>query len=276
MVFQFITKHKLFLRVTFILFLIVISSSSVVLITLNQTRLEEIQPATTKTKSSRQDLLKEASIGALVRVTDSIGVNEIKNLDFQIVTDQGESLLVLINKKIGLPKSFVPNGLVSIESLVSAYSGAQLKSEAAKALKEMFDASKTEAGLNLIVVSSYRSYQDQVNVFNSWVASAGLKSAESFSARAGHSQHQLGTTVDIGAVGKANFNEAFGSGVEGVWLANNSARFGFVLSYPKGKENITGYSYEPWHFRYIGKQNAQKLIESGLILEDFLQKYGTW
>ncbi len=119
-------------------------------------------------------------------------------------------------------------------------------------------------------------YSQQIGVFNGWAASAGLKNAESFSARPGHSQHQLGTAIDLGVEGKSNFNESFGQTSEGVWLSQNAVRFGFVMSYPKGKESITGYSYEPWHYRYIGKDNARKMIDQGLILEEFLQRFGTW
>ena len=151
-----------------------------------------------------------------------------------------------------------------------------MKSEAANALKEMFVSAKQEKDINFTVVSAYRSYQNQVQVFTSWSASAGLASAESFSARPGHSQHQLGTAADIAVSGVANFSAAFGNSTEGVWLEENSYKFGYVLSYPKGKEKITGYSYEPWHYRYIGKEAAKRMVDLGLILEDFLQKHGTW
>lgn len=242
----------------------------------SKVEVEELKPLTTKTITQQDSRKEQATIGALIKVTEEVKPAQSLNLDFKITTDKGEDLLVLVNKKIGLPESFVPGGLVSLENLVAAYPGAQLKTEAANALKEMFAAAKQDKGANFTVVSSYRSYQDQVRVFNGWVASAGLKSAESFSARAGHSQHQLGTTVDIGVSGKANFSEAFGTSVEGVWLAENSYKFGYVQSYPKGKEKITGYSYEPWHYRYIGQENAVKMVESGLILEEYLQKFGTW
>lgn len=239
-------------------------------------KVEELKPITSKTIAIERKKTESATIGVLVKVTEAVKSSEAVNLNFQLTTEKGEDLLVLINKKISLPESFVPSGLVSLESLVTSYPGAQLKSEAANALKEMFEAAKLEKNMTFTVVSSYRSYKDQVKVFNGWVFSAGLKSAESFSARPGHSQHQLGTAVDIGVPGVASFSEALGSSAEGVWLVENAYRFGYTLSYPKGKEKITGYSYEPWHYRYIGKDNAKRMMDLGLILEEFLQKYGTW
>lgn len=241
-----------------------------------QVKIEELKPITSKTAANRKLKEQQPTIGALIKVTEGIKSSEVVNLDFNLVTSRGEDLLVLINKKISLSQTFVPQGLVSLEGLVTAYPGAQLKNEAASALKEMLETAKQEKGLDFVVVSAYRSYQDQVRVFSGWVASAGQKSAESFSAKPGHSQHQLGTAVDIGVSGMANFSEAFGNSAEGIWLAENSYKFGYCLSYPKGKEKITGYSYEPWHYRYIGKESAKKMLDSGLILEEYLQKYGTW
>jgi D-alanyl-D-alanine carboxypeptidase len=192
-----------------------------------------------------------------------------------IVTDKGDNLLVLINKHIRLPDNYVPSDLVSLDGLVSVTgSGMRLRKEAATALSQMAMAAKAE-GIDLVVLSAYRSYWQQQNTFNYWVSKAGLQEAETFSARPGHSQHQLGTAVDFadGPSGQ-NFDQNFDATAKGAWLANNAFKFGFVLSYPKGKEAITGYTYEPWHYRYIGVENAQRMIESGLILEEFLQKYG--
>lgn len=269
-------KIKLVSAVLAIVFSTVLVGYFLINIFIQKVKVEEIKPITSKTIAFERKEAEQLTIGALVKVTESIKSSEVVNLNFQLTTEKGEELLVLINKKISLPESFIPNNLVSLENLVSAYPGAQLKSEAASALKEMFEVAKQEKGLTFTVVSAYRSYKDQSKVFNGWVASAGLSSAESFSARPGHSQHQLGTAVDIGVPGLASFSEAFGSSAEGIWLTENSYKFGYILSYPKGKDKMTGYSYEPWHFRYIGKDNAQRLQNSGLILEEFLQRFGTW
>lgn len=230
----------------------------------------QLKPAVTTTLNDRKFTKPVASVAA-VRIEDSIlGAKAVMPLTV-VTTDKGDNLLVLIDKKIRLPASYFPSDLVDI----TGFPGAQLRAEAASKLLDMFAAARNES-LNLTIVSAYRSYQTQVNTFNSWVASAGLKSAESFSAHPGFSQHQLGTAVDIGAAGKTTFNDSFGNTPEGLWLASNAYKFGFCLSYPAGKEAITGYSYEPWHFRYIGVDNAQAMINSGLILEEYLQKFGVW
>ena len=192
-----------------------------------------------------------------------------------IVTNQGDNLLVLINKHIRLPSNYEPADLVPIDGKIAVTrSGMRLRSEAAGALAQMVQAANQE-GVNLLATSAYRSYWEQQNTFSYWVKSAGLAQAESFSARPGHSQHQLGTAVDFTAesVGRG-LTADFAKVGEGSWLTNNVYKFGFVLSYPAGKEGITGYTYEPWHYRYIGVENAAKMVQSGLILEEYLQRFG--
>ncbi|MEX0622021.1 MAG: M15 family metallopeptidase [Candidatus Woykebacteria bacterium] len=192
-----------------------------------------------------------------------------------IVTDEGDNLLVLINKNIRLPETYEPADLVSIDGLVeTTHPGMMLRSEAAKTLSEMAKAAK-KRDVNLMVLSAYRSYWNQEATFSSWVGSAGFTTAETFSARAGYSQHQLGTAVDFTAESvNLGLAEKFDTSREGKWLFANAYKFGWVLSYPEGKEKTTGYIYEPWHWRYIGTENAQKMIQSGLILEEFLKRFG--
>lgn len=268
------TNKKYFISV--ILFLLGLSLLFLGLLSLggSSKKLENLTPTVTKTVKNRSTTTS-ATLSSFLQIEEKILAAESVNANFIITTDKGNDLLVLVNKKIRLPANFIPANLVSLNSLVSSAAGSQMTGEAANALKNMFDASKTE-GLNLTVVSAYRSYLQQQNLFNGYVSSAGLRSAETFSARPGHSQHQLGTTADLGAVGKQTLSDSFGQTLEGKWLEANSYKFGFVLSYPKGKEAITGYIYEPWHFRYIGVENAFKVKESGLILEEYLQKFGTW
>lgn len=192
-------------------------------------------------------------------------------------TNKGDNLLVLINKEIKLPSSYYPADLVGLDSSIKVgYSGMQLRKEAADALLSMFNDAKKN-GHNYQVNSAYRSYQTQVSTYNYWVSQVGTAEADRFSARPGHSQHQLGTAADI--TSKAvdyKLMASFGSTPEGKWLAQNGYKYGFVLAYPSGYEDITGYTYEPWHFRYIGIENAKKMKDSGLILELFLKKYGVW
>jgi D-alanyl-D-alanine carboxypeptidase len=135
------------------------------------------------------------------------------------------------------------------------------------ALTQLLDAS----GLGIKVVSGYRSYSEQVNTFNYWVSVLGYDEAVRVSAMAGHSEHQLGSTVDLGTADYGwGLTEGFGATPAGVWLAANAHTYGFALSYPDGAEAATGYAYEPWHFRYIGVSEAAAWKASGQTLNQYL------
>jgi hypothetical protein len=114
-------------------------------------------------------------------------------------------------------------------------------------------------------VSAYRSYDAQVAAYEENRAIHG-DDVDRFSARPGHSEHQLGTTVDVSSASAAYALEGFEGTPEAEWVATNSWRFGFIVSYPEGKEEVTGYAYEPWHIRYVGKETAAAVRQSGLTL----------
>ncbi len=126
-------------------------------------------------------------------------------------------------------------------------------------------------GHRLAVVSSYRSYATQAETYQYHVNQLGLEQASRVSARAGHSEHQLGSTIDFSsaAVGFA-LVQAFGDTPEGRWLAGRAHEFGFVMSYPEGLEDVTGYDYEPWHFRWVGQRMAEDVRARGLTLGEYL------
>ncbi|MBK9545462.1 MAG: M15 family metallopeptidase [Dehalococcoidia bacterium] len=173
-------------------------------------------------------------------------------------------ILAPLDKQHRLASDCAPSDLRQVAG------GAYLRAEAAVALGEMFAAGKQEKGFDFYVNSGYRSYQEQVNTYNYWVQTSGQAYADRTSARPGHSEHQLGTTADVAARGLEL--EAFGGTAEAAWVAANSYKFGFVVSYPDGKEAITGYASEPWHIRYVGKGVAQQVKDSGLTLHEFLLK----
>ncbi len=178
-------------------------------------------------------------------------------------------ILAPLDKQHRLEPDCVPAALQALPADFS--SGEQfLIPGAAAALFEMFAAAAVE-GHNLVVVSSFRSYQTQQNTFQSHVDMFGLAHAERVSARPGHSEHQLGATVDI-ASASVGFEllEAFGDTAEGQWLADHGFEFGFVISYPAGLEAVTGYGYEPWHLRWVGMETAAAVRSSGLTLGEFL------
>ncbi|MBI4498361.1 MAG: D-alanyl-D-alanine carboxypeptidase family protein [Chloroflexi bacterium] len=184
----------------------------------------------------------------------------------------GSDLLALVNKQTALPASYAPADLQDLAAagIPTLYQGLRLRAVAVPALDRLMTAAKAD-GVQLVVLSSYRSYQEQQAIYQREVAAQGRVQAERLVARPGHSQHQLGTTVDFTAR-SVNFDltETFGDTREGRWLLQNAHRFGFVLSYPKGKEEVTGYAYEPWHYRFIGVEAAVDLQRRGITLEEYL------
>ncbi|MEG0239984.1 MAG: D-alanyl-D-alanine carboxypeptidase family protein [Anaerorhabdus sp.] len=182
--------------------------------------------------------------------------------------DTYDSLYVIANKTHPLSEDFEPTDLV-VPDVLATRDGLELRQEAATALETMFEAAKAD-DITLRFGSGYRSYSTQQRLFNNYVAKDGEEAANRYSARPGESEHQTGWAVDISDGSMNNWlKNSFKNTPEGQWLAENSYLYGFVLRYPEGKEDITGYIYEPWHFRYIGIDEALKIKESGLTLEEF-------
>lgn len=169
-------------------------------------------------------------------------------------------LLLLPNKKHSLSETYAPEDMECLDGKgVSPKKGIKIRKNTLNALTEMANAAKEE-NCNLQVISAFRSFNTQQNVFMHWVKELGLTEAQRISARPGTSQHQLGTAIDFNLL-----DESFEAYPEGKWLANNAYKYGFVMSFPKGMEHFTGYSYEPWHYRYIG-------TEAALLIENFFDK----
>ncbi len=153
--------------------------------------------------------------------------------------------VILVNRQYSLPKDY----------------GSGLDMSAYKAWLKMKDAS----GYDMSIVSGYRSYEKQRETFEYWASIDGWEKADKYSAQPGHSEHQTGLAMDI-----SSLNQSYGDTDEGKWLAKHCWEYGFLLRYPKGGEKITGYIYEPWHVRYLGKSTAKLVHDSGLTLEEFL------
>ena len=170
------------------------------------------------------------------------------------VIDRGPVVMRLVAKTHLLPAYYAPTDLVDLDAhadtLVLNREDLSLRSVVLPDLFAMVDAAAADDVI-LDISSAYRSYAYQEGLFRHWVDELGLEEAERVSARAGSSQHQLGTTIDFGSV-TPEYAEAPG----GVWLAEHAWRFGFSLSYPDGGEETTGYAYEPWHFRWISRDGA--------------------
>lgn len=176
----------------------------------------------------------------------------------------------LVNKYNKLPKNFEAKDLVSIDSKYKKSSyNYKLKKVAAEALYKMIDAAAKD-NIKLWVVSAYRTEQTQTNLFNNSKNKDGLAHALIYSAKPGHSEHQLGLAVDLNmASSKAHFEKT----KEYAWLKENSYKYGFVERYPKDKEFITGYGFEPWHYRYFGIELATNVYLDGSTYEEYIVKH---
>ena len=178
------------------------------------------------------------------------------------------SLLALINPSTKLsPEDYTPKDLVTVSG-----TSFQLRKQAADAVEDLV-ADARAAGHSIKVLSAFRSYQRQAALFNKYQAQYGTEYAERISARPGTSEHQLGLAADLGYTNsRAELKEAFGQTPAGQWIAEHAVDYGLIVRYPVGKEEITGYKYEPWHVRYIGKEQAKAMQESGA--ETFEEYFG--
>ena len=184
--------------------------------------------------------------------------------------DDPSSLWVVVDKTRPLnPIDYAPTDLVDVP--VPHVWSPQLRREASEATVALFAAFTAETGLALQSQSSYRSHDTQVDVYNRDVADNGQAFADTSTARPGTSEHQTGLAIDISALpGNCSLDACFGGTPQGQWLAGNAWRFGFLLRYPADKVAITGYGYEPWHFRYIGPELATEMHDTGTAtLEEF-------
>lgn len=156
--------------------------------------------------------------------------------------------ILIVNKKYSLPANYNPG----------------VDQTASTALKQLQQAAST-AGHNIPLISGFRSYSRQQTLYNNYVARDGQALADTYSARPGHSEHQTGLAFDVG-----NLDDNYGSTPAGIWLKENCHKYGFIIRYPKGKESITGYQYEPWHIRYVGVEHATKIMNQNITLEEYL------
>ena len=184
--------------------------------------------------------------------------------------DDPTSLWVVVNKMRPLmPADYFPADLVDVP--VKYVNAPQLRAEVSAQVVSMFAQFTAETGLEMQSQSAFRSYATQKSVYNGWVSSLGQKGADLTSARPGHSEHQTGLALDISAVpATCALDQCFADTPQGTWLAANAYKWGFILRYPDGMTAITGYEYEPWHFRYVGVELATEMHNKGIAtLEEF-------
>lgn len=185
------------------------------------------------------------------RVSRYINVINSENIKqvFSIKNESGVTYIngiLIVNKTYSLPSDYAPG--INHTALYYLH---------------MLQADAKAVGIDIPVISAYRSYETQRALFDSYYAKDGDK-ADTYSARPGHSEHQTGLAFDVGAI-----DDNYGDTIGGKWLYNNCANYGFIIRYLKGKEDITGYKYEPWHIRYVGSV-AEYIMNRGITLEEYL------
>lgn len=185
-----------------------------------------------------------------------------------------DSYSVLVNRHYLISRDYVPADLVVPDipfSFIGIYEKSYMRQTAADALEKLFQDAKSK-GHNLYGVSAYRSYERQQQIYNNNVRNRGTEKTDRVSAIPGSSEHQTGLSIDVSckAVDCA-LEQSFGKTEEGKWLRKNCYKYGFIIRYPKKKSKITGYSYEPWHIRYVGLNLAKYLHENNMTLEEYYQ-----
>lgn len=202
------------------------------------------------------------------------GTSSDKEKMIRVETDP-DNIAVLVNRQYPMSSDYVPDDLVVPNirfSFYGTYEKSYVRQVTADALEELFQ-SAAQKGIILKGVSGYRSYERQQQIYSNNVKTRGEEETNLVSAQPGSSEHQTGLAIDVSSdsVGCA-LEESFGATEEGQWLAKNCHKFGFIIRYPEDKTSITGYSYEPWHIRYVGEELASYLYKKDWTLEEYYQK----
>ena len=208
---------------------------------------------------------KDDKISHIVSIVNVCADEDYYDKDTVKKTDISKKELMLVNKFNYLDENYAPDDIVKV-SMQFAYGDNEIKKEVYEKFRSMYNDAKKE-GLYLIITSSYRDYNFQKELWDSYANQKGDEWADSVSARAGYSEHQTGYTLDI-VTYNANMS-CFETTDEFKWLQDNAYKYGFILRYPKDKEDITGYSYESWHYRYVGKDVATKIKKLGITFDEY-------
>lgn len=176
---------------------------------------------------------------------------------------------ILSNKYFYMDSTYVPDQLEKIDSLYS--SGERLLVREARIQFEQMAKDAKNQGYTIRAMSAYRSYQYQDNLYNRYVEEDGVRKADTYSARPGFSEHQTGLVVDID--NHSSIYTEFENTKEFQWMMENAYKYGFILRYPKGKESITGYTYEAWHYRYVGREIAWQMRKENLTFDEYYMRY---
>lgn len=182
--------------------------------------------------------------------------------------DNPEDLLVLVNKTRTLPSDYIPNDLEEIDINYSNHNK-YLRREAKQAFENLSKEAK-DLGYFIVAVSAYRDYAYQEDLYQGYVVDKGKEYADKCCAKPGHSEHQTGLSLDV--MGSNLDYDEFEASPEFEWMKDHAHLYGFIMRYSKGKEKITGFKYEPWHYRYVGILTATEIYEQQLTLEEYIEK----
>ena len=181
---------------------------------------------------------------------------------------------IIVDTERGLPPGYGPPDLHNISEAGFPFTeGLALRGFVMPDLEAM----RVEAAANgtpIRILAAYRSYPTQLDLFERRVDELGASEAGSRVARPGHSEHQLGTTIDVTSEDMTDVDQSWGASPTGQWVRSNAHKFGFILSYPADAQSATCYDYEPWHLRYVGRDQAAQVIASGLTLREYLYRLG--
>ena len=211
---------------------------------------EQVTTTAQETASSSEAAAQEAAAGVSKAAAQPISTVSSKGYSIEVIDGITYVDGILIaNKTYALPSSYAPGDITP---------------EVKSAFAVMQQAAASQ-GLNLYISSGFRSYERQSTLYNRYVNADGKALADTYSARAGHSEHQTGLCFDLNTI-----DDSFANTPESAWLEQHAQEYGFIIRYGKGKENVTGYQYEPWHLRYLGVDLATKVYNTGLSLEEYL------
>ena len=206
---------------------------------------------------------------SLSEVVTLVNVNRDRDFYENVnITDTTKGNAMLVNKYHALNKDYGVSDIVKV-STTYAYEGMKLNKEAYEAFKKLADDAKKE-GYTIVILSSYRTYEYQDKLWTDRKNKSGIQKADAYAARAGSSEHETGLAIDV-----ADYNNPvnFGEREAYTWMINNSYKYGYILRYPEGKEDITGYDYEAWHYRYLGVDLATKVYNEGITFDEYYEYY---
>ena len=253
-----------------ILFLIIVVSSLSILIFRNNKKTinEEFEPNFSfpfYKEEKKEEYLKYKEKHNITIKDAIISVNIGLNKPFYENTKQtiDKGILTIVNKYNYVSRDYVPNNLIEINNL-------KINKEAYESYLIMKSDLEKE-GLNIRIISAYRSYEYQENLYNNYLKYETKSLVDTYSARPGYSEHHTGLAIDVDNT-KLDFNKFYLT-KEFLWMQENSYKYGFILRYPKDKENITGYTYEPWHYRYVGKEVAKYIKKHNSTYEEYYYEF---